>query len=185
MLCVLFFCVNLWEIERTLSMRLGLWDLLGSFFSHRTHRFNRTYLRTVSNAQNASGIQISQNVIAKGGCWVMSGRCWWLAKTGVGWWMLAVRFCEIGWLNVSVKVCVFCSSVIFCERKIVGYSQWGVLSLTERTEFTEHFGAHFEPTERLRHTENTEAFQLTLAVTLCVIGWLNVSVKVCVFCSSV
>ncbi|EGW48760.1 hypothetical protein HMPREF0666_03383, partial [Prevotella sp. C561] len=27
-----------------------------------------------------------------------------------------------------------------------------------------------EPTERLRHTENTEAFQLTLAVTLCEIG---------------
>ena len=33
-----------------------------------------------------------------------------------------------------------------------------VFSLTERTEFTEPFGAHFEPTERLRHTENTERF---------------------------
>ena len=98
---------------------------------------------------------------------------------------VTVTFCEIGWLNVSVKPCVFCSSVIFCERKIVGYSQWGVLSLTERTEFTEHFGAHFEPTERLRHTEFTEAFQLRLAVTLCDIGWLNVSVGLCVFCSSV
>ena len=30
-------------------------------------------------------------------------------------------------------------------------------SLTERTEFTEVFGAHFELTERLRHTEFTEA----------------------------
>ena len=49
-------------------------------------------------------------------------------------------------------------------------SRWGGFSLTERTEFTEVFGAHFEPTERLRHTEFTEAFQLTLAVTLCVIG---------------
>ena len=65
---------------------------------------------------------------------------------------------------------MFCSSVIFCERKIVRCSQWGVLSLTERTEFTEHFGAHFELTERLRHTEFTEAFQLTLAVTFCEIG---------------
>ena len=46
----------------------------------------------------------------------------------------------------------------------------GSFSLTERTEFTEPFGAHFEPTERLRHTEGTEAFQLTLAVTLCEIG---------------
>ena len=49
-------------------------------------------------------------------------------------------------------------------------SRWEGFSLTERTEFTEVFGAHFEPTERLRHTEVTEAFQLTLAVTLCVIG---------------
>ena len=30
---------------------------------------------------------------------------------------MAVRFCEIGWLNVSVEYCVFCSSVFFCERK--------------------------------------------------------------------
>ena len=36
-------------------------------------------------------------------------------------------------------------------------SRWGVFSLTERTEFTEVFGAPFEPTEGLRHTENTEA----------------------------
>ena len=32
------------------------------------------FLRTVSNPQNASGIQISQNVTAKEGCWVMSVR---------------------------------------------------------------------------------------------------------------
>ena len=68
-LCVLFICVLLWEIERTLAMRKCLWDSLGSFFfhegyffSHRTHRFYRIFLRTVSNSQNASGIQISQSV---------------------------------------------------------------------------------------------------------------------------
>ena len=49
-------------------------------------------------------------------------------------------------------------------------SRWEGFSLTERTEFTERLGAHFEPTESLRHTENTEAFQLTLVVTLCDIG---------------
>ena len=49
-------------------------------------------------------------------------------------------------------------------------SRWEGFSLTERTEFTEVFGAHFELTERLRHTEVTEAFQLTLAVTFCDIG---------------
>ena len=37
-------------------------------------------------------------------------------------------------------------------------SRWEGFSLTERTEFTEVFGAHFEPTEGLRHTENTERF---------------------------
>ena len=48
-LCVLFICVLLWEIERTLHVRMNAWDLLGSFFSPRTHRFNRTHLRTVSS----------------------------------------------------------------------------------------------------------------------------------------
>ena len=37
-------------------------------------------------------------------------------------------------------------------------SHWGVLFLTEHTEFTEYFCAQFEPTERLRHTEVTERF---------------------------
>ena len=49
-------------------------------------------------------------------------------------------------------------------------SRWEGFSLTERTEFTERLGARFEPTERLRHTEFTEASQLTLAVMLCDIG---------------
>ena len=38
---------------------------------------------------------------------------------GVGQWgeaSVAVRFCEIGWLNVSVDLCVFCSSVLLCEK---------------------------------------------------------------------
>ena len=37
-------------------------------------------------------------------------------------------------------------------------SRWEGFSLTERTEFTEPFGAQFEPTERLRHTEFTERY---------------------------
>ena len=47
------------------------------------------------------------------------------------------------------------------------------------------FAHSFEPTEGLRHTEFTEAFQQRLAVTLCDIGWLNVSVHLCEICSSV
>ena len=65
------------------------------------------------------------------------------------------------------------------------HEAWGDLSLTEDIVFS-HKGyiflsqsaqsslsllAHsFEPTEGLRHTEVTEAFQLTLAVRFCEIG---------------
>jgi len=38
------------------------------------------------------------------------------------------------------------------------FSRWRVFSLTELTEVTEVFGAHFEPTEGLRHTEFTERY---------------------------
>ena len=75
MLCVLFICVFLWEKEclRAVGGGFSLTErtyakVVGCIFSHRTHRFNRTLLRTVSIPQNASGIQNSQNVIAKGGC---------------------------------------------------------------------------------------------------------------------
>ena len=43
-------------------------------------------------------------------------------------------------------------------RGEVFLSRWIGLSLTERTEFTEFFGAQFEPTEDLRHTEFTERY---------------------------
>ena len=65
------------------------------------------------------------------------------------------------------------------------FSRWRVFSLTELTDLTDPFNQRFELTERLRHTDITEAFQLRLAVTFCEIGWLNVSVECCVFCSSV
>ena len=63
-MCVLFFCVNLWEIENTHPMRWHTSNSLGRFFSHRTHRFNRAFLRTVSNPQKASGRQRTQSVSA-------------------------------------------------------------------------------------------------------------------------
>ena len=58
----------------------------------------------------------------------------------------------------------------FADSWLSFLTRWEGFSLTERTEFTEVFGAHFEHTERLRHTEFTEAFQLRLAVTFCDIG---------------
>ena len=71
----------------TLWVKEQLRDSLESFFSHRTHRFNRAFLRTVSISQNAFGIQSSQSVTAKEGCWVIVVRCWWLA-IGVSRWSL-------------------------------------------------------------------------------------------------
>ena len=82
-------------------------------------------------------------------------------------------------------VLFFC---VLCEKNNIGKLSVGRFSLTELTDLTELFGAHFELTERLRHTDITEAFQLTLAVTLCDIGCLNVSVGLCVsvlLCNSV
>ena len=35
---------------------------------------------------------------------------------------------------------------------------WGVFSLTELTDLTEHFNQRFELTERLRHTDITERY---------------------------
>ena len=44
-----------------LAWGVGVFSLtLRNFISHRAHRFNRAFLRTVSSPQNASGIQISQ-----------------------------------------------------------------------------------------------------------------------------
>ena len=69
--CVLFFCVTLWERERTHSMRWHTCNSLGSIFSHRAHRVHRAFWRTVSSPQKAFGIQSSQSIIAKDGCNVL------------------------------------------------------------------------------------------------------------------
>ena len=68
---------------------------------------------------------------------------------------VAVRFCEIGWLNVSVECCVFCSSVYSVRKRTLEncrgeffLSQRTFFSLTERTEFTEHFCAQFRAHRR-------------------------------------
>ena len=129
MLCVLFFCVNLWEKNAWDSQ----WGVLS--LTERTE-FTEVFGTHFEPTEGLRHTEVTEAFQLT----------------------LAVTLCDISWLNVSVKPCVFCSSVSFCERKIVGYSQWEVLSLTERTEFTEPFGAHFELTEGLRHTENTERF---------------------------
>ena len=53
-------------------------------------------------------------------------------------------------------VLFFC---VLCEKKNIFETRWGVSSLTELTAVTEPFGAHFEPTEGLRHTDITERYR--------------------------
>ena len=56
------------------------------------------------------------------------------------------RFVLLEMLGVSFSH----SGYFFLSRRVF-------LSLTDLTDLTEPFCAHFEPTEGLRHTENTEA----------------------------
>jgi len=99
MLCVLFICVLLWEIERTLHVRKDAWELLGSFFSHRAHRVHGAFGARFEPTEGLRHTEFTEAFQLR----------------------LAVTLCVIGWLNVSVECCVFCSSVFFCEKKnIVG-----------------------------------------------------------------
>ena len=59
---------------------------------------------------------------------------------------------------------MFCSSVFFCERKNNCETRWGGFSLTERTEFTELFGAQFRAHRRPSAYREHRAFQLSLGV---------------------
>ena len=64
MLCVLFFCV-ICEKKNIGELSWGVPSFTKDIsFSHRTHRSNRTLLRTVLISQNAFGIQRTQSVTA-------------------------------------------------------------------------------------------------------------------------
>ena len=93
--------------------------------------------------------------------------------------MLAVRFCEIGWLNVFVECCVFCSSVFLCEKKNNCETHWGGFSLTELTDLTEPFSALFRTHRRPPAYRYHRTFQLTSAITFCDI--CRLLADVCVF----
>ena len=86
-------------------------------------------------------------------------------------------------MSLCTFVCLFFCVTLWEKENT--WESWIGFSLTERTEFTEPFCALFRthrtpPAYRIRRT-----FQLKVAVRFCEIGWLNVSVECCVFCSSV
>ena len=89
-LCVfcssVFFCEkenapSMWKI--TLEICWGVFSLnLGRFFLSQSAQSSLSFLAHISSTQKASGIQSSQSIIAKEGCWMLGVRCWWLAKVG-------------------------------------------------------------------------------------------------------
>ena len=54
---------------------MGLLAYFVEVFLSQSTQSSRRFLAHISIPQNASGIQNSQNVIAKGGCWVLGIRC--------------------------------------------------------------------------------------------------------------
>ena len=80
--------------EFFLSRRIFLSRIEGISFSHRTHRFNRIFPPAFRVHRTPPAYRYHRTFQLK----------------------MAVRFCVIGWLNVSVKPCVFCSSVLLCEK---------------------------------------------------------------------
>ena len=109
---------------------------IGSFFSHRAHRVHGAFWRTFRAHRTPPAYREHRAFLLK----------------------LAVRFCEFCRpQGLCEMLCVLFICVFLWEKECMRAVGVG-FSLTERTEFTELFGAYFEPTERLRHTENTERF---------------------------
>ena len=125
--------------EFFLSWKIFFFLTEGISFSHRTHRFNRPHLRTVSSTQNAFGIQISQNVTANENTNKEAKSSLYPAHRGIsvitplpfgggeGGGASWGRECGASWGRDSGHHlsghCVFCSSVLLCEKKYAP-SQW-------------------------------------------------------------
>ena len=99
-------------------------------------------------------------------CWLLSGRevVWEVMPVGLLVWGVGRFFFHVGEFLLSQRV---------------------FLSLTELTDLTEHICALFRTHRRPPAYRVHRALLLKVAVRFCDIGWLNVSVECCVFCSSV
>ena len=136
---ILFFCVVLWEKEHCMCVWIGFSLTERTEFTEHFGALFRTHRRPPA-------YRIHRTFQLK----------------------VAVRFCEIGWLNVSVECCVFCSSVFFCERKNNCETRWGVFSLTELTDLAEPFCALF----RTHRTPPAYRYHRTLQLKVGVGCWL-------------
>ena len=155
MLCVLFICVFLWEIERTLSMRWDACNSLGRFFSYAGEFFlsqnpqiKQNFSTNVSSSQDSGPFPIPSP----------AGRS---------------VICEVTPIGLLTRV-------------VGKFSRTEDIIFSHRTHrFNRTFCAQFWPHRRPPAYRIHRTFQLKMAVRFCEIGWLNVSVECCVFCSSV
>ena len=92
---------------------------LGSSFSHRAHRVHWAFLRTFRAHRTPPAYRVHRTLLLK----------------------VAVRFCEIGWLNVSVEYRVFCSSVL-SVRKRTSLRLAGEFFLSQSAQSSRSFLAH-------------------------------------------
>ena len=92
---------------------------LGSSFSHRAHRVHWAFLRTFRAHRTPPAYRVHRALLLK----------------------VAVRFCEIGWLNVSVEYRVFCSSVL-SVRKRTSLRLAGEFFLSQSAQSSRSFLAH-------------------------------------------
>ena len=122
----------------------NVWEQLAEAFLSQSAQSSRSFLAHISSPQNASGIQRSQSVIANEDT-IRRQKAAYIQPIGVSRWSLPFPSGEgpgEGPLSFwPLCVLFFC---VLCEKKNICETRWGVLSLTERTEFTEPFGAQFE-----------------------------------------
>ena len=133
-MCVLFFCVFLWEIERSHCMIQHTNNSLGSIFSHRAHRVHWAFWRTVRAHRRPPAYRGHRTLLPK----------------------MAVRFCEIGWLNVSVEYRVFCSSV-FSVRKRTSLRLAGEYFLSQSAQSSRRFLAHISSPQKAFGIQRTQS----------------------------
>ena len=152
--------------------------LAGEFFSHRTHRFNRTFWRTVLNSQE-SGPSPNPSPAGRGViCEVTPTRLPLRDITKptsflygyLGDYSPSLRGRGRGRGRYLSDPCVFYSSVLICEKKNILETRCGVFSLTELTDLTDPFGALFRTHRRPSAYRIHRAFQLKMAVRFCVIS---------------
>ena len=69
---------------------------------------------------------------------------------------VAVRFCVIGWLNVSVDLCVFCSSVFSVRKRTIARLA-GEFFLSQSAQSSRRFLAHISSPQKASGIQSSQS----------------------------